>query len=90
MLFDLAPEIGLARAWRQVDKGGRTGCETRFEQEALDFHNRVRAGYLDIARLEPDRFRIVDAAQDEILVTEEVIEHLKQLLTRTPSGSENR
>ena len=84
LLFDLAPEIGLARAWRQVDGGGRTGSETRFEQEALDFHNRIRAGYLEIARCEPDRFRIVDAAAEEVRVTAAVIDHLKQLLDVNP------
>jgi len=29
------------------------------------FHEKVRAGYLELARLEPDRFRIVDAAQSQ-------------------------
>lgn len=64
LLFDLDPEIGLTRAWRQIHNGGRTGSESRFEQEKIDFHQQVRAGYLELARRSPQRFRIIDAGQD--------------------------
>jgi dTMP kinase len=61
LLFDLEPEVGLQRAWRQIDSGGRVQTETRFEQEKLEFHRAVRDGYLDMARLAPDRFRVIAA-----------------------------
>lgn len=64
-LLDLDPAIGLARAWREVSRGGRTQEETRFENEALFFHQKVRQGYLELARQEPGRFVVVDAAADE-------------------------
>ena len=64
LLLDLPPDIGLRRAWRQISAGERKTAETRFEKEALQFHERVRAGYLDLARRSPQRFRIVDAARD--------------------------
>jgi len=63
LLLDLAPRIGLQRAWRQLNSGQRPGSESRFEAETLAFHEKVRAGYLELARFEPDRFRIVDAAR---------------------------
>jgi len=63
LLFDLAPDLGLTRAWRRIEAGGRSAKETRFEEEALEFHRRVRAGYLELARQAPDRFRVVDAAR---------------------------
>ncbi|MGD9079136.1 MAG: dTMP kinase [Desulfobacterales bacterium] len=68
LLLDLPPQVGLERAWQQLNNGQRSGDESRFEAEALAFHEKVRAGYLELARLEPDRFRIVDAAQspDEV------------------------
>jgi dTMP kinase len=65
LLFDLKPETGLARAWRQIDSGGRTDAESRFEQEKIDFHRKVRDGYLELARMEPHRFRLVDAQKDQ-------------------------
>lgn len=64
LLLDLSPEVGLARARGELARGGRTQAESRFEQEALDFHRRVRAGYLRLAQEEPERFRVVDAARD--------------------------
>ncbi|MFZ0614213.1 MAG: dTMP kinase [Desulfobacterales bacterium] len=63
LLLDLPPEVGLARAWAQLEQGDRSGIESRFEKEALDFHRRIRAGYLDLARQEPERFCTIDAAQ---------------------------
>lgn len=61
ILLDLPVEKGLERAWRQIDGGQRPDDETRFEREALAFHERVRRGYLDMARREPGRFRIIDS-----------------------------
>ncbi len=65
LLLDLAPEVGLQRAWQQLNAGQRSGVESRFEAETVAFHEKVRAGYLELARLEPDRFRIIDAAQSQ-------------------------
>jgi dTMP kinase len=69
LLFDLDPRVGLARAWRQIDDGGRTGQESRFELEALAFHEKVRNGYLSLAHSDPGRFRIIDASQERDAVT---------------------
>ena len=63
LLLDLSPETGLSRAWEQIENGSRSGDETRFEKEALSFHKKIRAGYLELARLEPQRFRVIDASQ---------------------------
>jgi len=73
ILLDLPPEIGLSRAWKQIRSGARTGQESRFEQELLAFHEKVRGGYLEIARREPERFRVIDASQNENRVRAEII-----------------
>ncbi|MGA9478133.1 MAG: dTMP kinase [Desulfobacterales bacterium] len=80
ILLDLPPEIGLARAWAQIDKGDRTGKESRFEKEALDFHRKIRAGYLDIARHESERFCIVDAEQDAAAVCRDIKKAIERLM----------
>ena len=72
LLFDLDPRVGLARAWRQIDNGGRADLESRFELEALAFHKKVRSGYLELARSDPQRFRIIDAARERDDVTRAV------------------
>jgi len=65
LLLDLSPQAGLERAWQQLNNGQRSGDESRFEAEAVAFHEKVRDGYLELARLEPERFRIIDAAQTQ-------------------------
>jgi len=70
LLFDLEPKVGLARAWHQIDNGGRPDLESRFELETLAFHQKVRDGYLELARCDPERFRIIDAARGQNAVTE--------------------
>jgi dTMP kinase len=72
LLLDLPAEVGLARARRQLEKGGRATAESRFEDEALAFHQRVREGYLQLARQAPVRFRVIDAARDESRVKEDI------------------
>jgi len=75
-LLDLPPEMGLSRAWAQIDAGNRTGRESRFEKEALSFHEKVRSGYLALARKEPERFRIIDAGRDAAEVQTEILKVL--------------
>ncbi len=59
LLFDLPVEKGLERAFSRI-----AGREDRFEREHLDFHHRIREGYLTIARQEPGRVKIIDASRD--------------------------
>jgi dTMP kinase len=82
LLLDLPPEIGLERAWKQINNGNRMGGETRFEEERLSFHRRVREGYLELSRLEPERFRIIDASKKEHEVQEEIIKILDEEIDR--------
>lgn len=80
ILLDLAPEVGLGRAWAQLEHGDRSGIESRFEKEALEFHCRIRAGYLDLARLEPGRFCVIDAAQTAAAVRGDIEAAIGRLL----------
>jgi len=64
ILFDLPVEKGLERAFRRIAGREEASREDRFEREHLDFHRRIREGYLAIARLEPDRVKIIDASRD--------------------------
>ncbi|HEU0063150.1 MAG TPA: dTMP kinase [Hyphomicrobiaceae bacterium] len=63
VLLDLDPRDGLGRV-RRRGAPTRTSSETdRFEQRELEFHERLRAGYLALARAEPQRCVIIDAAE---------------------------
>ncbi|HEY3152195.1 MAG TPA: dTMP kinase [Candidatus Binatia bacterium] len=70
-LLDCPAHIGLARtARRQRAMGQRQ--EDRFEREKIEFHDKVRVGFLEIARAEPKRFRLVDATRSIEEVTLEI------------------
>ncbi len=55
LVFDLPVTEGLARAV------ARRGSETRYERMDHAFHERLRDGFLDIARREPERCIVIDA-----------------------------
>lgn len=55
LIFDLAVEAGLARAH------ARAGAEMRFESKGEAFHQRLREGFLAIARAEPERCAVIEA-----------------------------
>lgn len=74
LILDLPIEAGLARA------AARRGSETRYESLPRDFHERVRAGFLDIARREPDRCAVIDATRDPDTVTAAIAQILAQRL----------
>jgi dTMP kinase len=76
VLLDMPVESGLAR------KKGRK--QDRFEQEALAFHQKVRRGYLELARAEPDRWLVVDAAQSKEKIAEIIWRKVSQLLSKKP------
>lgn len=64
LLLDLPPQIGLARAGQRNQAQGTVISEGRFDAESLDFHERVRNGYLELAKAEPERIHVIDASED--------------------------
>jgi dTMP kinase len=79
-LLDLPVEVGLKRAWKRLKKD-QTG-EDRFEKEALDFHRRIREGYLTLARKEPSRIIVLDGMKDEQTLHGEIVSHLPDAIRR--------
>ena len=67
ILLDINPETGLRRSQRK----------TVFERRSLEFHERVRHGYLWLASREPHRIKVVDASQP----LEFIVEQTLQILT---------
>ena len=55
ILLDVDPELGIKRK--------AAGTRNRFESIDLDFHRRVRAGFLELAAAEPKRWRVVDSSR---------------------------
>ncbi len=86
VLLDLDPETGVSRARRRNAELGVAETEGRFEDEELEFHRRVRDGYLALARNEPRRYRVVPADGD----TDEVEGRVGQALAELLSARETK
>ncbi|MBV8341823.1 MAG: dTMP kinase [Gammaproteobacteria bacterium] len=79
LLLDLPVAAGLGRA------RARTGAAAdRFEAETVAFFDKVRAGYLALARAEPGRFRVIDAGAPLAAVQRRVAQALAEIM---PGGS---
>jgi dTMP kinase len=70
-IFDLDPVIGLARA-----KARGEGAEDRFERKGLAFHQRLRDGFLEIAKFEPSRCRLINASRPVEDVSADIWSHM--------------
>lgn len=86
LLLDLDPAISVSRASRRNRELDLDDTEGRFERERIEFHRRVREGYLELARADPGRIRVLDAVGDEQAVEQQVTDALADLLPG-PSGS---
>jgi len=62
LILDLPVEAGLARAMARPDMA-RSAAEDRYERMGRDFHQRLREGFLEIARAEPKRCVVIDATR---------------------------
>lgn len=79
VLLDLDPAAGLARA-------AARGQPDRLEQADLAFHQRVRQGFLELARAEPQRFLVLDAAQSADEVEQAIWQRVSQTLRPVTSA----
>ena len=73
LLLDVPVEVGLARA-------GNRSAPDRFEQEKVDFFERVRLAYLDMAASHDGRYRVIDAGRSLARVQEQLAEVLREFL----------
>ena len=76
LLLDCPVTIGLPRAWKRIRRSAQGLRESRFEEEAQAFHEKIRQGYLFLARREPQRFRVLDATLSPEKVHQEIQRHL--------------
>jgi dTMP kinase len=71
ILLDMPPESGLGR---------RTSSADRLESEPLEFHRRVRAGFLALSRADPERYLVIDASREREEVSEEIKDRIREIL----------
>lgn len=78
LLLDLPVDVGLERTRQRRLAAGEAAVD-RFEAETHKFFERVRAGYLAIARREPQRCRVLDATRSPAEVCAAAISALREL-----------
>jgi dTMP kinase len=80
ILIDVDPVRAVGRARQRNVDLDLDSSEGRFERERIDFHRRVRDGYLRLAAEAPRRIRRVDGSGDPDEVERRVLEALQDLL----------
>jgi len=73
LVIDLDPRVGLERA------RGRELFD-RMENQSLDFYDRVRQGYLDLARREGDRVKVIDGSRSIEVIEKQIWDLVKSVL----------
>jgi dTMP kinase len=79
LILDVDPELGLKRT-----KGRGGGSEDRFEKMGLEFHRKLRAGFLTIAAQEPQRCRVIDSSRPYAAVAEDIWRAVAPLVSQSP------
>ena len=86
-LLDCPSDVGLKRALHR-NRTLRQEREERFENEKIQFHRRVRKGYLAIAKKEPYRVKVIDTWEGEDKVFEKIRKIVDNLIKRAVRRSE--
>ncbi|MDP8235010.1 MAG: dTMP kinase [Candidatus Erginobacter occultus] len=80
ILLDLPVEVGLVRA-KALDKGeSKSGEGDRIEQLDIDFHRRLRQGFLELAAREPGRFKTLEITEGIEAIQDKVVEVVEEYL----------
>jgi len=80
ILLDLDPTQVHARTDITRDTSGLREAQTRFDTEAEQFHQRVREAFLVLARLSPDRIKVLDASLPPQQIHQQIIALVEPLL----------
>ncbi|MEN8106841.1 MAG: dTMP kinase [Pseudomonadota bacterium] len=82
LLLDVPVEVGLARA-------NNRSTPDRFEQEKVDFFERVRQAYLDMARQHDGRYRVIDASRPLAQVQEQLDSVMRTFMQKQDATGES-
>jgi dTMP kinase len=80
IVLDVDPREGL----------GRFEGRDRIEAESLDFHERARQSFLDLAAADPDHYLVLDARADRADIAARILERVTPLLPQATAGVEAR
>ena len=80
ILLDMDVSLGLSRAKKRNASVREEEREERFEKETLEFHQRVRNGFLELAQKNKKRIKVIDANRDVDDIQGEIKNHVDKVL----------
>src|SRR6202158_453508 len=82
LCIDIDTETGLARADSR-NRRNDDRSEARIDEQSIEFHHKVRAAYHELARREPQRFRLIDGHGSQGAIAEKVWNEVSELLLKS-------
>ena len=80
IILDMEPEIGMCRSYAKAET--MEVKELRFESRQLEFHNNLRRGFLEIAKLEPERCVVLNADTNIETLHQQIVKIVEERLGR--------
>ena len=81
-LLDIEPKLALKRT---EEKYAKRNQQDRLEQESIDFFERIKLGYQQLAEASPDRFVCLDGSKSKEQIHQQIIETLETRLSERKS-----
>lgn len=79
-IMDCPPEVGLKRAMARINNIAEGKKEDRFERENIDFHKKVRDGYLRLAKEASTRIKVIDGGRGIPVIHKEICDIIEKKL----------
>ena len=80
LILDVPVDVGLERV------ANRGGTELRYEQMEKEFHERMRSGFLEIAKSDPKRCKVINGSRDAEAVQRDIMEEVLWFLKQEPGS----
>ena len=86
IILDMDPEVAFRRVRERELEGALQTTGDRFEKEDLEWHQRLRQAFLDVASRDPERCVVIPAAQGEDALEQEVWDTLTRRFSELPAA----
>lgn len=79
-IIDCPPEIGLKRALARINTMSGSNKEDRFEREDMEFHKKIRDGYLRLAKESPERIKVINGDREIPVIHKEICQVIDKMV----------
>lgn len=79
-IIDCPPEVGLKRALARINTMPSSNKEDRFEREDMEFHKKIRDGYLRLAKESPERIKVINGDREIPVIHKEICQVIDKMV----------